>query len=297
MLPEAFDQPIQGPLNRDMVIKYMKERIIAKCPDLDKNRIDLFLKPDEFTGNSRIAQLAFSLDGWTNESMSLEEYLDDKMEEDKKRRDEIGLKGDPFLEGRFLGGNSEQAMFDLVYRNKEKPNDRGANQDPDETPDELIAQMDRQAYNGHWIRASSYATRSEPRVLIESMNKSKYGWPIIDMAENLQLDIELVKKVMENDPTDICYIRPEMLDNLDVMETVVRHPRYANCIRYASARAKNDYRLALIGLHYKTGAKTRFNCFGDKIRDNDQLFLMAYPDSWYGASDRLKAKYWFLKTN
>lgn len=294
-LPKTFDQPIQGPLSRDMVIKYMRRNIVERCPYLDNERIDRFLEPDRFTGNSRVSQLAFALDTWTDDSMSLEEYLDSEMFEGNKRRKTNGFEGDYFLEGNFLGGNSQKALRDLVYRNKERPSDEGANQYPNEKPIELIEKMECKNFNGHWIRHSSFDTRSDREVLLKSMEKSGYGWPIIDMSEEIQLDTEIVKKVMENNPTDICYIRPEMLDNLEVMEVVVRHPVYANCIRYASARVKNDYRLALIGLRYKTGEKTRFNCFGDRIRDDDRLFLMAYPDSWFGASKRLREKYWYLK--
>lgn len=288
--PVQFTQSIQGPLTQNKIIEYTRNKIYELFPDVDKELVLTFSEPDPFTGISQTCRVAFSLQDWDDKDMSLETYLDSQLKERQERN--LGIEG-------LYGHNSEATLMELLHFNGSAVKSKGANQYPDEKPENLIEQMSSREYNGHWIRHSSYATRSNPEVLLKSIEKSGYGWPIIDMSEKIQLDVEMAKAVMRNNPTDICYLRPEMMDNLEVMEETVKHEKYANCIHYASARAKNEPRLAMIGLYFKEGEKTEFRAFGKQIRDDDMFFLMAYINegtgAFYSASERLKQKYWFLK--
>jgi hypothetical protein len=153
--------------------------------------------------------------------------------------------------------------------------------------------------SGHLIKQGTKEARSSRKVLEAFIEHLHCGWPICMMTEDIQLDKEMAKLVMKNDPTDICYLRPEMIDNFEVMEEIVNHERCGNSIRYSTARVKNDKRIALIGLHYRKGEKVCFSSFGDQIRDDDTFFLIAYLNDDYNfryASERLRRKYWFLKT-
>lgn len=223
----------------------------------------------------------FSLEDWKSEDVKIEDFLKNY------RKNEFGVA--------LLGNLQIDAFLDL--KNGQEPENFeieggiGIN--------DFISKTKSKDYNGHMLKWGGKKVRESLDCLKASIDNRQYGWPICAMSEEIQNNPKAVRMVLENDPTDICYINAKMLDNLDAMEPVVRHKIYANCIKYSSARVKNNPRMALIGLYYKEGVKTKLGCFGDKIRDNDLFFLMAYnndsQEAWRFTSDRLRNKYFFLR--
>lgn len=141
-----------------------------------------------------------------------------------------------------------------------------------------------------------------PRYRISHKDSLMKPWAPIDITVHNYLEKESAKAVktrLEEDPSDICYVSVEMLDNIDVMESVAQHESGCQHLWFASARVRNDWRISLLGLHYKEGEKVTFRAFGDDIRDNDIMFLIAYGndpvDAYSYASRRIQAKYVFLK--
>lgn len=153
-------------------------------------------------------------------------------------------------------------------------------------------------YNGHLLKSTNKQVREDENVLLDSIKYHQCSWPIVLMSRSIQMDKKCVFAVLDNDVTDCLYLQPEMLDNLEVGEHIVALPTSVGCIRFASARVKNNRRIALLGLHYKKGEKVPLDCLGKSIQDDELLFLIAVASqsyNWYAGSDRLRTKYAHMK--
>lgn len=146
-------------------------------------------------------------------------------------------------------------------------------------------------FNGYDVYDMTPELRDDSKVLEKSIELASTGWCICIMSDRIQRDPNMAKIVLRNDPTDICYLRKEHLDNYDVMLECVKHKQYGNMIREASERLKNDKSLAIIGL---TLGATYFCSLGDEIKDDEEMLKLALkrePDAWKDASKRLSDKY------
>lgn len=259
-LPSGYGEDVQGPLTHKQFVVYGKKRLEKELEKgLGMGLDNKWFKPNEVTGLVDVCDFAFALDDWTDKNQSLEGYLDERIKRMEAEKTPVRM---PF--------------FNIILSNVSKYNlEKYLNGEPHK-PYAFCGTMDDLFRN----------------------IKERRGFCIHDLPEHIQLNPEAAKAVLRENPTDICYLRPEMMDNLEVIEETVKHTEYANCIRYASARAKNNKRLALLGLHYKEGRKTCFGCFGDDIRNDEVMFLMAYLNDSYAynqASARLQKKFFVLK--
>lgn len=151
-----------------------------------------------------------------------------------------------------------------------------ANEPQIETLDHLTRILDNKAFHGRMAMAFSPELRDDIEtvklIFNNKNNESRGGWFIVHMSERLQLCPEAVALVIRANPTDICYIRPEMKDNFEVILETVKHPKYGNMIREASMRLRNNKDLAYIGL---TEGVTRLEEFGPEITNNPRFIALA----------------------
>ena len=133
----------------------------------------------------------------------------------------------------------------------------------------------------------------------DSLYKPWGGPDGVEVGEESFKTREIVKKYLAEHPQDVDYMSVDMLDDFDVMEAVVVHETHGDYITCATARVKNDKRIALRGLHYKEGNKVSLGVLGDDIRDDTVMFLMAYcidpKDAFTHTSNRLRSRFWMLK--
>lgn len=283
-LPEKMDPAPEPTLTQERVNIFFRNKIRQLFPEIDPNLVYEYTRNDEFYGGRDLCSLSFCLDGWTSTDQTFEEYMSSQF--NKRASFVCSPLGD-------------KARIEFMALLQEENNFHSDEDEGHLSEDDLIkiAQETKYRTCAHEIKNGTKEARSSRKVLQAFIEECKCGWPICRMSEDIQLDKDMAKLVLQNDPSDICYLRPEMMDDVDVMEEIVNHPTGFNCIRYASARVKNDKRIAWLGLHYRKGAKLCLSCFGDKVRDDDKFFLCAYLNSkhnFYFGSERLKAKYWFL---
>lgn len=277
---------IQGPLTQKPFYDYFYNEVKGVIPEKYKHVLDKAIKPDPFMRTRPFITPAFELRNWEDENISIEQYLQNYKDEIRKDDEK------PYY---LLGNTMNGAVRDIMSGNI--PDDYSDSKNL--SVKQFIKLTKQKNYHGHMLKWAGETVRSSPECLVASIVNGNYGWPICTMSKEIQDDPDMVRLVLQNNPTDICYINAEMLDNIYAMEVLVEHEKHANCIIFASARVKNNYRLALKGLYYNKGAKTDFANFGIKIRDNDVLFLIAYMNdpkyTFMFASERLKKKYFFLE--
>lgn len=282
-LPEK--QVSSPTLTQERVNIFFRNKIRELFPEIDPNLLYEYTSNDEFYGARELCKLSFCLDGWTSTDQSFEEYMSSQF------NNRTSFIHSP------LGDNSRIAFISLLQGEKI---DNNCEYKGHLSENDLISIAKETKYRtcAHQIKKATKEARNSRKVLKTFIQECQCGWPICRMSEDIQMDKDMAKLVLQNDPSDICYLRPEMMDDVDVMEEIIKHPTGFNCIRYASARVKNDKRIAWLGLHYRDGVKLEFACFGDSIRDDDKLFLCAYlndPNNFKYASKRLRQKYFFLK--
>ena len=275
--PLDFKEYVQGPLTCKPFKDHIRKTLIAR--GMEEEVVDNALK-DQVVGP------AFLLNRWLTEKHStLNEFLDSLSEYDY-----------------------DHFARDIISRarnlNEGKPMDwRGTDRRSAWDMTQFIAHNSGYhsgAYNGHMLKDLKQEVIDDPTLLAVSIKFAGYGWPICLMSEKEQLKTSNVKMAMEHDTTDICYLHPSMLDNLEAMEYVARAPdNGANCIAYATHRVRNSKRIATIALYENVKSPASLSVFGDGIRDDDQMFLLAYirdPNQFQYGSERLKKKYADLDT-
>ncbi len=144
------------------------------------------------------------------------------------------------------------------------------------TLEHLTAILDRGDFHGRLALAFSPELRDDMEtvklIFNNEKNKGQGGWFIVHMSERLQLCPEAVALVLRANPTDICYIRPEMKDNFEVILETVKHQKHGNMIREASMRLRNNKDLARIGLGQGV---TRLEEFGPEITSDPEFIALA----------------------
>lgn len=146
----------------------------------------------------------------------------------------------------------------------------------------------------HFVFKMSPELRSDRRVLLDLIDMDIDNvYLICVMGENVQMDVELVKHIVNVNPIGFLYVRPEMKDNgAVVMELAQVGSPY---IRYASGRLRNSRQLATIAI--ARGAP--FHVFGKEVRNDEallQLALRTDSEAWNYASPRLRLRYkpWYV---
>lgn len=285
-LPTTYEGNVQGPLTQQVFVDFVIKHVHRLYPEYSIAQLKRYLQPDEFTGRSEPAGAAFILNYWKNPDECIERFLERELLEYKGDITAMFHSHLRLYLNEMVEGNTR--VFDHTLPSE------------DLSVEAFIELTKRKDFVGHFLTQRSKVILSNPKVYEACVQNSGYGWPLIKMAEWIQMDIKYALMMIRNNPTDVCYLRQEWLDNMEIGEAIVSHPEYCNSIQYMSARVKNDRRLALMGLYYKEGTKADFGAFGSKIRDDDVLFLIAYINyngSYHAASKRLRKKYWYLKPN
>jgi hypothetical protein len=267
--PDSYEENIQGPLTEEPFNNFVASRMLKS--GTKQETVDEVMK-------DRVVFPIWTFDSWNGDG-SLEDFLETLSYEN------FNWLGAACINRALIIDGKEKELKPL-------PNTS--------TSEEMIAYIKdtKNDYSGRMLSNASNEVLNNPEVLYASIKYRKCGFPIANMSKEHQLNVDIVRKVLDNDPTDICYIHPRMMDNIDAMESLVRHPKHSNCIQYAPPRIKNSKKLATIGLYLNTQSLTCLASFGAEIKDNERFFLMAYvrdQEQWRWGSDRLKRKFFYLE--
>lgn len=283
-LPE-FDEPIQGPLNQQLFVDFVIDEVIKEFPEFDAELVKEYIQPDPFTGRSEPAIACDFLSAYVG---GIQSDTLDFLHEIRDRHSSIVRIFDTHLP-RYLRAMKDKSR--VIFKH--------IADHADYTVDEFIEMTKEDDFYGHYFFGRSKAILSDPRVYEASIKNRGIGWPLSKMAKHIQSDIKYALMMIRNDPSDVCHLRTEFLDNLQIAEEIVRHPTGAKSFRFMSNRVKNNKRIALIGLHYGKGEMIDYAYLSSTLRDDDDLYLLAYiKNKGKGllfSSPRLKQKYWYLQ--